>query len=179
VTIEVGELIPVEFVGTSNDETWSTIHHTYVLIGARGAVHFVYGDWGPRATDEMKAIDTKFVIEFGHPLYPMGYDVGYHTPAPMTQVQVEMGPVRGGTPCDYLDGKACYGDGSGLRAQTFMERWLGAERDETVLWGMLARYYADVFHSEGKERGIEDLDFGETLVALGALLSEMSGEDND
>lgn len=107
----------------------------------------------------------------------MGYDVGYHSPAPMAAYQVELGPVRDGAPCDYLDGKPRYGDGSGLRAHTFMERWMGAERDPDVLWGMLARYYTDVFHTEG-ERTLAEADFGECLMVLGAMLQEMR-EDED
>lgn len=179
--IETGTLDRIQAVMDNREPDglqWASIRHIYVLRGERGAVQFVYFDWGPGATDEVRAIDTKFMIQFGHPMNPMPVDVGYHTPAPMNTMQVELGVTQ--EHCEWIGGP-CYTDGSSLRAQMLMTRWVQADRDDEVIWSALHEYYLARFHADEiptVAESIEDLDFSESLMlVLGAIAAAHEEED--
>lgn len=55
------------------------------------------------------------------------------------------------TPCEWLDGKPCYYDGSGLAAQEYF-KVLVTEGSEAV-WKKLEEYYKETFHEEVSEGG--------------------------
>lgn len=99
---------------------------------------------------------------------PMPADLGYHSPKPMYEGQLPMGAekfdfdhketLKGAagdiqiptrvltgtfTPCQYLDGKPCYYDGSGLNAERIYEV-LVAEGSAGV-WRELRAYYDETF----------------------------------
>ncbi len=104
---------------------------------------------------------------------PMPADLGYHSPRPMYEDHRPMGsqtykwvePPKDSplgnvkvpeaedtgtlTPCPYLDGKACYYDGSSLNSRPVFEALL-VEGHEGV-WRNLERYYRHTF--EEREDG--------------------------
>ena len=106
----------------------------FVLKGERGAVQFlVYTNWHlPHVMQELaaKRHGADALLSFA----PMGADVGYHSPSPQYEGQSLMSES-----CDYLDGKPCYYDGSGLAAETLLSRLI-AEGDEAVWSTLEARY---------------------------------------
>lgn len=117
-----------------------------VLKGKKGAVHFVWytGIMLPEVSKEQikKHGLYHFVYEHsGEPMYPMGADVGYHSPTPRYE-----GAFKNENECEYLDGKPCYTDGSALRAQKFMEVLIreGSEK----IWEMLEDDYKEYFGEE-------------------------------
>ena len=72
---------------------------------------------------------------------PMAADVGYHSYHPMYDEQPQMSES-----CEYLDGKPCYYDGSGLHAEkVFNEVFVTKGTDG--LWEYMEKYYNDVFSS--------------------------------
>ena len=103
--------------------------------------------------------------------HPWAADLGYHSPKPRYEGQKAIGAERmrvatGGrdlqtmtmeelseafqvsetgtfTPCPYLDGQACYYDGSGLQAEPVFERLL-REGSEGV-WLALEEHYQKIF----------------------------------
>ena len=77
-----------------------------VLKGELGAVQFVlYTQWHlPGVREELKLKD-RILSE------PLPADVGYHSPIPQYEGQETLTDS-----CEYLDGKPCYYDGSGLMA---------------------------------------------------------------
>jgi len=166
VDVELGTLTPIRATKhhqSQNDP--GTVHELYLIVGERGAVHFVYMDWHPNADPELKTIDTKFVIEFGHPLYPLPADVGYHSPIPNNHWQV----TSGARECEWLPSGECYGDGSASRAHRWMSAWEAQNRDDDVIWALLRDYYKHTFHG-GTVQGFDDMEFGDTLDALAALM---------
>lgn len=70
-------------------------------------------------------------------LKPMGYDVGYHSPKPMYDGQT---PTH--EDCEYTGG-VCYCDGSGLRAEEWMEVFIAKGGEE--IWTMLEQEYLERF----------------------------------
>ena len=110
----------------------------FVLKGELGAVQFLIG------TDWYLPADQKSVAALPHSSWhetqPRGWDLGYHSPKPMYEEDKTMGP------CEYLDGRPCYYDGSGLAAEPIRDRLL-AEGDVAV-WEELTRYYVRVFGEE-------------------------------
>lgn len=172
VDAELGTLTPIRVTNANpaqNDP--GTVHELYLLVGERGAVHFVYMDWHPLHTE--REIDTKFVIEFGHPLYPLGADVGYHSPIPTNHWQ------RASRSCEWLSTGECYGDGSSSRAATWLIEWIAVDRNDDLLWTLLREYYAHTFHG-GEVKSLDDMEFGDTLDALSALMGvDPHEEDSD
>lgn len=69
---------------------------------------------------------------------PMPADLGYHSPVPIYDDQEVTG-----SECEYLDGKPCYYDGSGLNAWRPFEALLREGHDG--VWRVLEDYYASVF----------------------------------
>lgn len=110
----------------------------FVLTGPAGAVQFVVYTqihldivarelWAKR--DQPYAYETS---------RPMGADIGYHSPVPMYEGQTVQQDS-----CEYLDGRPCYYDGSGLRADEFMPEFLAG--GSNAVWAMLGREYAGRF----------------------------------
>ena len=112
----------------------------FVLKGSKGAVQFlVFTNWFlPHVQKELyKKGEISTALKYGD-IEPMGADIGYHSPIPQYEGQTIISDS-----CPYLDGRPCYYDGSGLRAQGFVPKFLGGG-DKTV-WEMLAEEYNDQF----------------------------------
>lgn len=104
-----------------------------VLKGKLGAVQFIlYTNWMLPHVD--KEFENRGADVFSKPLPA---DVGYHSPKPMYDEQPER------EECQFLDGKSCYYDGSGLHAQTAFD--VLVEGGSDGLWGFLEEYYIDKF----------------------------------
>ena len=104
-----------------------------VLKGPAGAVHFLLlTDW--YLPDVRKEWDAKNYHSHAIPA-----DVGYHSPIPMNEWQTEPTAAN----CDYLDGKPCYYDGSGLAADDAFKTLV--EHGDEGIWEYLRRYYQAVF----------------------------------
>lgn len=117
-----------------------------VLKGPEGAVQFVvYTNW------QLNHVKDEFVKKMLRTredmtclLLPMPADVGYHSPKPTYEGQQPMD----GTPCPYLDGKPCYYDGSGLRAEGVFQIMLTEGSDG--VWKFLEKYYDELFVEKEK-----------------------------
>jgi hypothetical protein len=109
-----------------------------VLKGPLGAVHFVlFTNWHlPHVQEELEARGTAMTR-------PTPADFGYHS----ITAQYEDQHCRG--ECEWLDGRPCYSDGSGLYAEKVYERLL-REGDEGV-WSELEAYYREKFETEREE----------------------------
>jgi hypothetical protein len=108
----------------------------FVLKGEQGAVVFeVFTNW--HLPDVAKSLAGRISRDY-NPFEPMGADVGYHSPTP----QYEGQKVQSES-CAYLDGKPCYYDGSGLAAETLLQRLI-AEGD-TAVWSALEERYNELF----------------------------------
>lgn len=111
----------------------------FVLKGKKGATQFVvYTNWflphNQKELYEKGKISSH--LQFGNP-EPMGVDIGYHSPKPMYENQSSR------PDCPYLNGKPCYYDGSGLRADEFIPTFLAGGSD--AVWKMLEKEYQDIF----------------------------------
>jgi hypothetical protein len=107
-----------------------------VLKGELGATQFVlYTNWQlPNVTKEMRsgmAPNKYFLYE------PLPADLGYHSPKPMYESQKPM------ENCEYLEGKSCYYDGSGLNAESVYKILL--EKGDEGVWKELEDYYIQTF----------------------------------
>jgi len=104
-----------------------------VLKGPRGAVQFVlFTNW------QLPHIAKEWENKPRSLTQPLPADVGYHSPEPLwegQEVQAEN--------CDYLDGKSCYYDGSGLAANDAFA--VLVERGSAGIWGYLEDYYHRTF----------------------------------
>lgn len=105
-----------------------------LVKGDRGAVQFVlYTNWMlPHVTKELtnKSQDTGL-------FKPLPADLGYHSLTPIYKGQKSSGK------CEYLDGKKCYYDGSGLNAERIYTTLLSHGSDG--VWKALEEYYSEVF----------------------------------
>jgi len=121
-----------------------------VLKGDKGAVQFVlYTHWMlPHVTQEFdnrilqEAKDGKLNdVSLRCQYRPSPADLGYHSPIPMYEGQDICGES-----CEYLDGKPCYYDGSGLNAERIYQVLL--KEGSNGVWRELEGYYKDIFGSE-------------------------------
>ena len=97
-----------------------------VLKGSKGAVQFVLLlGWNIKGR------------EVDH-LFPMPADLGYHSPVPMYDGH---DPIQ--EECQYLDGKPCYYDGSGLNAERIFE--VLKQKGSEAVWKELEEYYKSIF----------------------------------
>jgi len=110
----------------------------WVVKGPNGAVQFlVFTDWLlPHVQEERMDGHKQTVIG----LQPMGADVGYHSPKPMYEGQASY------ESCPYLDGRDCYYDGSGCRADEWVREILLPRGGEAV-WEALENEYIRLFDS--------------------------------
>ena len=114
----------------------------FVLKGEEGVVQFLmFTDWLPRVKKGGMWEPTFNMdnIAFGHrQMFPMAADIGYHSPKPMYEGQIKRDK------CDYLGGKPCYYDGSGLYAEEFMAEFINNGEDK--LWTKMEGYYKETFN---------------------------------
>lgn len=108
-----------------------------ILKGDTGAVQFVvYTGWHlPHVQKEMRAKmhpDKYSLFE------PMPADIGYHSLHPMYQDQDILSKE-----CEYLNGKPCYYDGSGIMANEVYVILL--EKGSDGVWEYLEKYYIERF----------------------------------
>lgn len=114
----------------------------FILKGELGVVQFVlFTNWQlPHVTQEfldmpmINTTDMDIKIRY----LPSPADLGYHSPVPIYEGQEPMNK-----PCEYLDGKPCYYDGSGLNAETIYKVLL--EKGSDGVWKELEIYYHDTF----------------------------------
>jgi len=120
-----------------------------ILKGDKGAVQFVlYTNWMlPHVTAELdgklikegrqgKLNEYSFCI-----VRPSPADLGYHSPKPIYEGQSACSES-----CEYLDGRPCYYDGSGLNAERIYDILLKEGSDG--VWRELEDYYKMIFESE-------------------------------
>lgn len=110
----------------------------FLIKGDKGVVQFyIITNWNlPQVQIELdnKIPDTRFPYWLHK---PMAADLGYHSYVPLYDGQKTMGP------CEYLDGKDCYYDGSGLNAEGVFKTMVmeGGE----AMWKELEDYYYETF----------------------------------
>jgi hypothetical protein len=117
----------------------------FVLKGKAGATQFVvYTDWYlPHVQREffLKPLARlSFLV-----LKPSGADIGYHSPTPQYEGQTKRDK------CEYLNGRSCYYDGSGLSADEFIPKFLAGGSD--AVWKMLEKEYRLQFKEEKDDAG--------------------------
>ena len=130
----------------------------FFLLGDEGVVHWIFNTmWTPlgevdkpdplnpgRDLHEPVHCDYTRLEDygigpsrFGYVRPPSGTDIGHHWPTPLYDGEHER------TNCEWLsrDGtpRGCYSDGSGLRADEILRRFI-AEGD-TIVWAELETYY--------------------------------------
>jgi hypothetical protein len=106
----------------------------FVLIGPKGAIQFqIYTNWMPRSARHRERSGPYCLVE------PMAADLGYHSFEPRHEDQRPMSES-----CEYLDGKPCYYDGSGLNAQDPFD--ILCEDGDEAMWAFLERYYEATFN---------------------------------
>ena len=123
-----------------------------ILKGNKGAVQFVlYTNWMlPHVTKEMDIRILKEArqgtlsdISLQCAYHPQPADLGYHSPVPIYEGQNVCSES-----CEYLDGKPCYYDGSGLNAESIYEVLLKEGSDG--VWRELEDFYKNVFGSDAE-----------------------------
>ena len=112
----------------------------FLLGGEKGVVQFVlFTNWHlPNVTKEFVHKPVKDSIDLECRFLPMPADLGFHSPTPMYEGQNICQDK-----CDYLDGKPCYYDGSGLNAIGIYNVLL--EKGSDGIWKELEEYYYKVF----------------------------------
>jgi len=108
----------------------------FILTGDKGAISFtLFTNWYlPHVDSELRnARRNKPECDFM--FRPQGADISYHSIIQRYEGQT---PVE---KCQYLDGKPCYCDGSGLSAEPIGELLI-TEGSEAV-WKELERWYND------------------------------------
>lgn len=112
-----------------------------ILKGEKGVVQFVlYTNWHlPHVQEELyrKAVG-KDQFYLNTIFSPLPADLGYHSLAPTYEGQNVCSES-----CQYLDGRPCYYDGSGLNAEKIYEVLLKEGSDG--VWRELEEFYNDVF----------------------------------
>lgn len=112
---------------------------TFILRGPKGAVQFMVGtNWYlPHTQRENRKWQYDFDVRFDK-INPQGWDVGYHSPVPMYEGQTAMGGK-----CEHVRGGECFYDGSGLRAEEWVPKFLAGGTD--WLWPALEEDYRERF----------------------------------
>ncbi len=116
----------------------SSMRIKFTLKGPNGATQFMIGTcWGPRQSDA----STHRLISGGtfDPCRPSGWDVGYHSPVPQFDGQEDM-------ECDLLPGGRCFYDGSGCRADDWIDGFVTGGSD--WVWSKLEAEYRSLFGGE-------------------------------
>jgi len=106
----------------------------FILTGDKGAITFtLYTNWYLPHVDEELRNSRRNKPECDFMFRPHGADISYHSHIPCYEGQT---PIEN---CQYLGGKPCYCDGSGLSAEPIGEMLI-AEGSEAV-WKELQRWY--------------------------------------
>lgn len=108
---------------------------SFVLIGDGNAVSFTFST-GIYTEDVRRELQEKYKCADYNPFEPMGYDVSYHSSEPKYEGQSK-------TECEFTGLGYCYCDGSGIKAEKYMNVLI--EDGEESVWKMLEDYYYDVF----------------------------------
>lgn len=111
-----------------------------VLKGELGAVQFVvYTNWHlPHVTEELLNDSNNDKLHIKATFLPFPADLGYHSPKPLYEDQECCSEH-----CEYLNGKPCYYDGSGLAAEVVYKKLIEGGSDE--VWQILEERYKDLF----------------------------------
>jgi hypothetical protein len=109
--------------------------HWY-LRGPAGGAHFLMvTDWIPGQRWRGHGLSPEGTNDTWD-MYPMGIDVGYHSPRPRFEDQFITK-----SECDLVPKSSpCYWDGSGLRAMELAKRFI--HEGEPVIWAELEAIYA-------------------------------------
>jgi len=104
-----------------------------IVKGKKGAIQFTVltGWYLPNVQKEIDAKPRQFSNS-------RGADVGYHALEPQYEGQAQISES-----CEYLDGKPCYYDGSGLRAEEWFSILISEGSDR--IWQMLEEDYIERF----------------------------------
>ena len=110
----------------------------FVLIGPKGATQFViFTNW---MLPQVRAPWDEMIK--AHLLQPIPADVGYYAYVAQYDGQTPLFPE-----CEYLGGKPCYYDGSGLQAEGLFDEFVA--KGEEVVWSTLRERYDRLAGSEG------------------------------
>lgn len=94
---------------------------TWLLRGGLGVVQFqIFTGWDPGLTRDDYKVNA-----------PAGADLGYHALCPQWEGQADYARDD----CDYLGGRTCFNDGSGLAADDLLRRFL--IEGEGAIWQTL------------------------------------------
>lgn len=119
----------------------------WVVKGPLGAVQFVlYTNWQlPHITKRhiKRQLNVRDHISLEVMFLPLPADVGYHSPKPMYTDHTAR------ENCPYLDGKPCYYDGSGIRAEGVFDILL--EKGGEAVWDYLETEYRTLFEEEERK----------------------------
>ena len=119
------------------------VNMRFVVNGSKGAiVLLIFTNW------HLPMVREELDMRYGHTLpAEQSYirvqsvvqpaDLGYHSKKPQYEGQEALTKD-----CQYLNGKPCYYDGSGLQAETYFDYFV--EKGEDVLWRLLEdRYHVE------------------------------------
>jgi hypothetical protein len=108
----------------------------FFLKGPQGVIQFVFSTgW------YLPHIDLGPALHSLH--YPMGVDIGYHSPKPTYEGQT----VSFDT-CEWMDGEPCYYDGSSLNADPILKRLIADGED--AVWEEMGKWYEGRFAERGE-----------------------------
>lgn len=126
---------------------------TMFLIGEKGVVQFKFstGFYLPHVKEEFRYNDK---INF---IYPMGTDIGYHSPVPIYDGQSKMDT------CNFYD-SGCYYDGSATYAEEFLK--LLISEGSTAMWKKMKEYYKETFETENNDKMVNNIGFGQLINAM-------------
>jgi len=103
----------------------------FVLKGPKGAVQFlIFTSWYLPTIEKSEWPASMFK--------PIPADVGYHSPVPQYEGQGVIDTV-----CPYVEGGACYSDGSSLLADIVFDIFV--EHGEEAMWQELEKEYGQIF----------------------------------
>lgn len=116
----------------------------FVTGDERGAVQFLMHAGWYRGAKMASALEREMSWQQKYPgdnlvLGARAFDVGYHSPTPQWEGQEDLGP------CEHLDGRLCFYDGSSLQAKPVLEAFLDVGVD--AVWGELERRHRGMFGS--------------------------------
>lgn len=108
----------------------------FVLKGDKGAITFtIFTHWHLPHVDKELRDQYRHSSEHDFMFQPDGADISYHSYIPRYDGHTDSGP------CQYLDGKPCYCDGSGLSARPICDMLIAEGSD--AVWKELERWYND------------------------------------
>lgn len=118
----------------------------FALKGPAGVVTWTIGtDWYPSAlqkSGELEDMRTNLRnIGGSYTVNPQNWDLGYHAPTPLYEDQDICQQS-----CDFLDGKPCYYNGSGLNGEYLVEILL--TKGSEGIWPELEKEYQEMFSTE-------------------------------